>query len=278
MPDDEVSEETSPEEEAPEEVPPGEAVLVAVDFTPRSLRVLLADEEGAPLTQETWELPELADEEAWSWEVGGRIATLFAADGARRSALAVVIAAPGIVHPITGRLVRSDEPGVWTELPVVELLRRHIDAPIAAENRTVAALLGETWQGAAFDHDDVLFISLRGIPTAAMLSAGRPVRGTHYNSGQLPAVPQLADGALSDEDLEVVSGVLADAAALLGPSMVVLDGADEHLERLLPLLQRVIDEVAPGPQVERSQLGENAALVGAVRIATTLAYEGPRRP
>lgn len=258
---------------------PADPVLVAVDFTADHLRILLADEIGQPVQRESWDLPELLTEEQWSWEVGGRIATMFAADGRQRSALAVAIAAPGTVDPLAGRLTHADGPREWDGLPVVELLRQHLDAPIAAENRTVCAMLGEQWQGAALDANEVLYVSLRGVPTAAILAAGRPVRGAAYGSGALPAVPQLdAETPLSDEELETVSGLLADATALLGPTVVVLDGAPAHLDALVPLLQRVVDEVAAGPQVLAAQLGLNAALVGAARMATTLAYEGNRKP
>lgn len=58
----------------------------------------------------------------------------------------------------------------------------------------------------------------------------------------------------------------------------MIDGEDEHTRRLIPLLQRVLDEVAPGPRVVAAELGENAALLGAARIASTLAYEGDRKP
>jgi hypothetical protein len=82
---------------------------------------------------------------------------------------------------------------------------------------------------------------------------------------------------LSDAECEQIAGVLADAAALADPEYVVIDAAVEHLGRLVPLLQRVIEEVAPGPEVVRSELGDRAALIGAIRLARPLAFEGQRR-
>jgi predicted NBD/HSP70 family sugar kinase len=256
-----------------------EPVLVALDFTGGELRLLFTDLDGVPVERGAWPLPELETEHAWSWEVGGRIATLFAAEGAQRSALAIAVAAPGVVDPLTGRLEHSTGQEAWDGLAVVEALRRHIDAPIACESRTAAALLGERWQGAAQGVDDILYVSLRGVPAAAMIAGGRPVRGARFAAGALPAMPELAGGELiSDADLETASGLLADAAALLAPELVVIDGEDEHTVRLIPLLQRVLDEVAPGPRVVASALGDNAALVGAAKIASSLAYEGERKP
>lgn len=258
-----------------------DAVLVAVDFTADTLRLLMAEHGGGPLEREEWPLPELADEEAWSWEVGGRIATMFARAGDRRSVLALGVAAPGTVDPLSGRLVRSSGQAAWDGLGVVEALRRHFDAPVVAESRTMAALTGERWQGAAGGSGDVLYISLRGEPSAAMVAGGRPLRGGHGHAGALPAAPELdggptggpSDGA-SDQVLETITGLLADATALLDPEVVVLDAEQEALERLVPLVQGVVDEVAPGPSVVASALGEQGALIGALLMAETVAYEG----
>ena len=265
------------DESAP--APEGEPVLVAVDFTADELRVLFSDLHGKPIERGEWPLPPLEDEDAWSWEVGGRIATLFAANGERRSALAIAVAAPGVVDPLSGRLVDSAGQPAWEGLSIVEALRRHFDAPIACEGRTLAALQGERWHGAAQTLDDVLYVSLRGVPAAAAVVGGRPVRGARFAAGALPAMPELTPGQpISDEELETASGLLADASALLDPDAVLIDGEEHHRSRLIPLLQRVLDEVAPGPRVVPSALGEDAALAGALRMATTLAYEGERKP
>ena len=255
-----------------------EPVLVAIDFTADRVSLLLAEPSGAPVRRESWPLADLADEEAWSWEVGGRVATLFAREGERRSALAIAVAAPGDVEPATGRLLHSSGQPSWHGLAVADALRRHIDAPIAVESRTVAALLGEHWQGAAAGSGDVLYVSLHGIPSAALLLSGRPARGAHWRAGALPAIPQLDPSAPpSEDDLTSVTGLLADATALLDPEVVVLDAPSQHLDRLVPLLQRIVNEIAPGPKVTAGAHGEEAALVGAVRIASTVAYEGERR-
>src|SRR6185369_16117843 len=69
---------------ATEVVMAGDPVLVGVDFTGDTLRVLMTDEHGHKVADGAWPLPELPDEEAWSWEVGGRIASLFADEGEHR--------------------------------------------------------------------------------------------------------------------------------------------------------------------------------------------------
>lgn len=255
-----------------------ESVLVGVDFTAELLRVLLTTEGGRPVHEGEWALPPLEDEEAWSWEVGGRIAALFADEGQRRSALAIVVAAPGPVEPISGRLLGCPSQPAWDGLSVVDALRRHIGAPIAAENRVVTSMLAECWQGAGAGSDDVLYVSLRGEPASALLIGSRPVRGAHFEAGALPAMPALVPGApLNEADAEAVVSLLADASALLDPELVVIDAEAAHLARLVPLLQRVLDEVAPNTHAVAATLGERAAVIGAVRMASSLAFEGPQR-
>ena len=255
-----------------------EPVLVAVDFTADTLRLALAEVDGTSVGDERWDLPPLNDDEAWAWEVGGRIATLFAREGNERSALAVGIAAPGPVDPVTGRLLRSvgGQPA-WNGLAVSDAMRRHIDAPVVTENRVAAALLGEQMFGAARGQDQLLYVSLRGVPCAAAIAGGRLLRGARWEAGALPAVPDIdPQQPLADRQLESVAGLLADAAALIDPELVIVEGAEQHLGVLLPLLQRVIDEVAPGPKVVAAELGESAALAGATALAATVAFEGER--
>jgi glucokinase len=256
-----------------------QGVLVGVDFTADRLRLLLTDLAGDPVCVGEWPLPPLPTEEAWLWEVGGRIARTFADEGNGRSAYAIGIAAPGHVDPISGRIIGGSGQPAWDGFCVVDALRRHINAPVAAESRVTAALLGETWHGAAAGVDNVLYVSLRGVPQAAILSAGRPIRGARFGAGALPAVPELgAVPNVAGEDIERVAGLVADAAALIDPEMLVLYALPQHLDRLVPLLQGVLREVAPNVRVARSALGYQAAVVGAVRIASTLAYEGQRKP
>lgn len=250
------------------------AVLLGVDFTADALRVVLAERDGRVLLREQWPLPALPDEEAWSWEVGGRIATLFARDGQRRAALAIAIAAPGHVDPLAGRLLDSAGQPEWANLSIVEALRRHIDAPIAAENRTIAALIGERWQGAASGAGSALYVDLRGEPSAAFEAGGRPLRGASQRAGLLPAVPRIdASRPGAHRVLPAVVQGLAAATALLDPEVTVVEAQSALLERLVPLVQTAVDDTGGRSKVVESALGDEAAALGAVAIARTLAFE-----
>lgn len=258
-------------------------VLVAVDFTLDEVRLALAQIDGEPILREAYPLPplpSLADEAAWAWEIGGRISTLFAHEGARRWAAGIAIACPGDVDGVTGKMTRCPGRPEWDGLAVVDALRRHIDAPIVAIDRTHAALRGESEHGGAADAADAIYVSLRGMPAAALKSAGRIVRGARGGAGTLPDFPLLDPEALvPQETVEEIVGLLSDLAAFLDPAVVILEATDDHVGTLVPALQRAIDAVngaRPGPRVVASALGEDAALFGALGAAAIVAYEGER--
>jgi predicted NBD/HSP70 family sugar kinase len=257
---------------------PAQGLLVGVDFTGDTLRLLLATVEGEIVERELWDLPDLPDEEAWSWEIGGRISTLFARQAEKHWSLGIGVACPGTVDGSNGRLVRSIGQAAWDDLNVTAALRRNIDAPVVALNRTAAALQAEASEGIAVHVADVLYVSLRGVVDAAVLTGGRLVGGHTQSAGALPALPPFpADEERPTSDIERSAGVLADAAALLDPELVILDGTEADVRVLGPLLQGVIDEVAPGPTVVTAALGESGALLGAMLAAGVVAYEGERR-
>ncbi|MSQ31482.1 MAG: ROK family protein [Dehalococcoidia bacterium] len=255
-----------------------EPVLVAVDFTADAVRLALADLDGELLLREAYPLPALPDEAAWAHEVGGRISTAFAHDGQKRSALAIAVACPGTVDPLTGRMKQSTGQEEWNGLAVVEALRRHIDAPIVALNRLHAALRGEAEHGAARGVTDAIYITLRGTPDAAIMTSSRIVSGATSRAGALPSVPILdAAEALGGDALSRTARQIAELAAFLDPAVLILDGVEAHLIPLLPTLQDLLDEIARGPRVVVSTLGEHAAILGALHAAEIVAFEGERR-
>ena len=253
------------------------SVLVAVDFTLDEVRLALSPIGDDPMSREHYPLPPLADEEAWAWEIGGRISSMFAHEGEKRSAIGIAVACPGDVDEATGKMTRCPGRPEWDGLAVVDALRRHIDAPIVALDRTHAALRGESELGVASDATDAIYVSLRGTPAAAVKTSGRIVKGARGGAGALPDFPVLDPDMILDEDIvQEIAGLLSDLAAFLDPSLVILEGTEAHLAILVPALQRAISAVAPGPLVLAGALGENAALAGALGAASIVAYEGER--
>ena len=75
--------------------------------------------------------------------------------------IGATIALPGLVDIQRGALLVA--PNLhWVDVPVVELLREHIDAtalPISADNEANLAALAELWEGAATGYSDFVYVS-----------------------------------------------------------------------------------------------------------------------
>lgn len=237
--------------------------LVAIDFTASSLHLLLATPEQELIANERYDLPPLEDEEAWAWEVGGRLSTLFSRDAAPLFALGIGIACPGAVHPIRGVMTHSRAQAGWDELHVVDAIRRHIDAPAVAMDRAQAGLRGEMTAGAALDLTDALYVSLgEPTPAAAILAAGTIVRGAHHRPGQI-------DG---EDPVRAIAAV----AAALDTALVVLNAPEDHVERLANAIQEALMASGAGAELVVSELGDRAPMLGALEAASIVAYEGER--
>lgn len=237
------------------------AALAAVDFTATELRLLLSTPEQELIASERYQLPTLDDEEAWAWEVGGRLSTLFSRDGEPLFALGIGIACPGMVHPIRGVLTESRAQRGWNELHVVDAIRRHINAPAVAIDRIQAGLRGEMTAGAALDATDVLYVSLReSTAAAAILSSGTIVRGAHHRPGLINSTDPARE--------------IATIAATLDSGLVILDIADENANEIESLTRRELKKAKAEGKVMISKLGTRAPLLGALEAAAVVAFEG----
>lgn len=238
------------------------AALAAVDFTATTLRLVLSTPEQELIADERYDLPELDDEEAWAWEVGGRLSTLFARPEPL-FALGIGIACPGSVDPIRGVLTESHAQPGWDDLHVVDAIRRHIDAPVVAMNRAHAALRGEMTIGAALDVNDVLYVSLREPqPTVATLAAGTIVRGAQHQPGLITA----------DDPLQAI----ATTAAVLDTARLIIDVTPDEGEATISAMAEALERSGANAELVVSELANAAPLYGALEAASIVSFEGER--
>ena len=97
------------------------------------------------------------------------------------SAGGIGIAVPGLVRP-NGRVWAPNLPG-WRSVPLASRLRRLLGVPVVVESDRNAAVLGESWKGAARGRHDVVVLMIGTGIGAGILSGGRIVRGAHELSG-----------------------------------------------------------------------------------------------
>lgn len=105
--------------------------------------------------------------------------------GAQGSAAAKItgvgVAVPGLVRR-DGTVWAPNLPG-WKKMPLARRLESVLNVPVSVESDRNAAVLGETWRGAARGKKDAIVLMLGTGIGAGILCGGRLVRGAHELSG-----------------------------------------------------------------------------------------------
>lgn len=99
----------------------------------------------------------------------------------RRAFAAAAISVPGLVRK-NGTVWAPNLPG-WNRIPLGSRLERSLGLSVAVESDRNAAILGESWLGAARGKSDAILLMVGTGIGAGILSGGRIVRGAHELSG-----------------------------------------------------------------------------------------------
>lgn len=94
---------------------------------------------------------------------------------------AAAIAVPGLVRR-NGTVWAPNLPG-WTQMPLAKRLTHSLGIPVQVESDRNAAVLGESWLGAARGKSDAIVLMIGTGIGAGILSGGRVLRGAHELSG-----------------------------------------------------------------------------------------------
>ena len=95
--------------------------------------------------------------------------------------IAAGVAVPGLVRP-NGTVWAPNLPG-WDEMPLAKHLTRSLKIPVQVESDRNAAVLGESWLGAARGKSDAIVLMIGTGIGAGIMSGGRILRGAHELSG-----------------------------------------------------------------------------------------------
>ena len=99
----------------------------------------------------------------------------------KRAFRAAGVAVPGLVRP-RGTVWAPNLPG-WNRMPLASRLKRALAIPVVVESDRNAAILGESWRGAARGKSDAIVFMIGTGIGAGILSGGRVLRGAHELSG-----------------------------------------------------------------------------------------------
>jgi glucokinase len=225
----------------------------------------------------------------------------------RTPLLAAAIGAPGMTDIARGVVLEAANLDKWTNVPASEMAEKDLGVPVIVENDVNLAAIGEHWRGSGQGIHNLVFISLGTGIGAGILIADKLHRGHCWHAGEISHLnvdfrewdadfaaagylesylgalpktkasraPRRSGGTLNDEALLRLGAAVASIATILDPESIVFGGrialsSPELLERI----HEVAARIAPNcPPVSLTQLGEDASLLGSVRVALDRANE-----
>lgn len=217
--------------------------------------------------------------------------------------LAVAVGVPGMTDIGRGVVIEAANLEGWRDIPVGEVLRGLLAAPVIVENDVNLAAVGERWDGGGRGLDSFVFISVGTGIGAGIVIGGRLHRGHRWHAGEIShmnvdyrqwsedfaAAGYLehhlrrsvvrggggGNSGLDDETVCRLGAAVANVATLLDPEAIIFGG---HLitkdPDVLARIHRVAMRVAPNcPDLRLTRLGDDAPLLGSLRVAVQEADE-----
>ena len=195
-----------------------QGLLLGVHLELGVLRIVVSTIGGKPIDRIDAPLPTHPDELAGA--VRRSIVTLCAKIGRSPEEIrGVGVCLPGLVRS-GGRLAHSPQLH-WTDVPVTELLKESVDAPIYVDNDTNAAALAEHMFGACTELDDFVMLQGGSGIGGGLFLNGRVYRGNNGYAAELGHIKVVKDGRICS------CGSMGCLSAYLSTNQLV--------ERLAPL-------------------------------------------
>lgn len=121
------------------------------------------------------------------------------------------VAVPGLARR-DGTVWAPNLPG-WNRMPLTSLLRAKLKVPVVVDSDRNAAVLGETWKGAARGKTDVIVLIVGTGIGAGIFSGGRLIRGAHELSGCAGWM------CLTDDESKLARTIGSLESAVSGPAI-----------------------------------------------------------
>jgi glucokinase len=154
--------------------------VVAVDLGGTKLAVALVDRKGRVLRRQSTSV-DASSSLAPVNQIVELTRELVRWNGTNRKASAVGVAVPGLVRR-DGTVWAPNLRG-WGKMALAQRLKKALRVPVIVESDRNAAVIGETWRGAARGRSHAIVLMLGTGIGAGIFSAGRLVRGAHELSG-----------------------------------------------------------------------------------------------
>jgi predicted NBD/HSP70 family sugar kinase len=232
--------------------------VAGIDIGPTKTRLAVADLRGEPLERRVVATPgEREPADVLSQLAGDLRRLLSDARVPVNRLLAVAAGAPGVVDRERG-IVVAFAPNLagWSQVPMANMLRRALSAPVVVENDVNLAILGERWRGAARGHDTCAFITVGTGIGAGVVVNGHLYHGRHFMAGEIALMcmgPQYVNTDFGSRGcLETLAGLKGLAARWSRPDLVPADG----------WVRALMDAAIGGDEDARCVVNDTTTLIG----------------
>lgn len=278
------------------------AHVVGLGIAPNHIRVIVADLDGATVTQDRRAVSNLmpADERLATAEQLARACAARAGE-----VWAAAVGTSGVIDPEGRVRVSSQIPG-WTGLDLADRVGSWFDCPGFAGNDAGHAALAERWRGNGQYVRNMVYLLTGHRSGYGMVVNGEVHRGSSGAAGEFGRLPYLSGhdttlvlerhgvtaeqvferAAAGDtgaaEIVEELAEVMTRSAAVMSmaidPELVVVGGSLAPGGGILvePLRRRLAELCHNPPAVAMSALGEEAVALGSVRVALDHVESGDR--
>jgi predicted NBD/HSP70 family sugar kinase len=245
--------------------------LAGVDLTPDVIRFALADLQGRVIARKEAAPKTETRDQVVHQVLEGIDGIIRGAGYDPRSLFSVGLATSG---------------AAWAAVPWSSLLQARFRAPVRIDTAAKMGAHGERWLGVARGVEDFVFVDLGADVGAGIVIGGRVYDGHRSGAGAIgrmtvtPRTDRKSPGDLgsclndSERDLPgLVGSAIGNIAAILDPGLVVIGGAlPPDCAEFIGQVRTVVSRIVPNaPSIERSALGRDAQLLGAVGAAVELA-------
>lgn len=281
------------------------ALLAAVRLTTLDVSAVVADVRGRILGRAHRPLRSYQDPQTSLDDAAALVLeALDDAGGSPDRLRAGAVAAGGAIDDegVVRRLVHTTR---WEGVDLPEELARRIRMPWFADNDTNLGALAERWRGVAGDHDNVVWAMLGNRTGLGILIRGAVHRGLDGAAGEIVEAVSLSVDSVEnlpvawltspepgrravavgrfeaarageatalaevDEFVANIASILTTLSWTVAPSLIVLGGGlEDAADVLLPRVRKALrDARTPAIELRATGLGQDAPLVGAVKLA-----------
>lgn len=283
-------------------------VVIGANIGTTVAQLVLGDMSGAWLARRHVELSDTRPRPLVERLARESRALLRDAGCAKIPLMAAVIGAPGMTDMERGVVLEAANLDGWIDVPAREMFQKALGgAPVVVDNDVNLAAVGEHWRGGARRVSNFVFVSMGTGIGAGIIIDGRIHRGHRWHAGEISHLnvdfrewesdfgaagylesylgapprtrakraPRRNRGEFDADAVARLGAAIANVATVIDPELIIFGGRVALAQPgLLTRVRRVAATIAPNCSDFRlTELGEDAALHGSVRVALDLANE-----